>query len=44
MVESRWNQKEIKMVKLDFPVIPFVPLFATRVWLEEDSLSMLAGM
>jgi hypothetical protein len=33
-----------EMVELEVPVIPFVPLFATRVWLEEDSLSMPAGM
>ena len=34
------NQKETEMVELEVHIIPFVQLFATRVWLQEDSLSM----
>ena len=42
--EHEQNWKEMEMVELEIPVIPFVPLFATRLWLEEDSLSMPSGM
>ena len=38
------NQKETEMVELEVHIIPFVQLFATRVWLQEDSLSMPSGM
>ena len=41
-VQRRWTWKmlkEIKLMKTENPVIPFVSLFGKRVWLEEDHLA-----
>ena len=42
--ECRWNQREVKMVVFEDPIIPFVSLLKTKVGLEEDLLHMPARM
>ena len=42
--ECGLKPKEIKKVNLKYPFVPFVSLFTTKVWLREESLSMLVWM